>query len=118
MVLFEFGMLKGNTRNFMWQGGSMNMGMRFNLEMVQGRAYLSPVVRDGDSDCVSITRRNTVYPVPPDQEELMSRVMKRTETTLNNISSLRGRLCPQLNGMGSNRGQDVDHQMSLFSMTW
>ena len=56
--------------------------MRFHYSVVDGKVYLSPVYskRGFDSDCVEISRRNSPTPVSPEDEELYSRVMKRSQS--------------------------------------
>ena len=89
------------------------MGLKLNM-MVRELPPLQ-TKRSPPSDCVTISRRNSPSPVTPEYEELMSRVMKRTEKVLNNLRSVKKKLCPQYYNIAN---RDVDHQMSLFSISW
>ena len=64
----------------MIQSASINLGMKFHYSIVGGKVYLSRApAKRGDSDCVEISRRNSASPVSPEDEELYSRVMKRSQ---------------------------------------
>ena len=55
--------------------------MKFHYSIVGGKVYLSRAFsKRGDSDCVEISRRNSASPVSPENEELYSRVMKRSHS--------------------------------------
>ena len=55
--------------------------MKFHYSIVGGKVYLSRAPsKRGDSDCVEISRRNSASPVSPENEELYSRVMKRSHS--------------------------------------
>ena len=102
-----------DTIHFEPKAASLNMGLKLNM-MVRDASPLQNK-RSPPSDCVTISRRNSPSPVTPEYEELMSRVMKRTEKVLNNMRGVKKKLCPQHYNIAN---QDVDHQMSLFSISW
>ena len=112
----------------LFQGASTNLGLKFDVLMYRG--LMRPdqrMKRSVNTDCVTITRRNSPSPVTPEQEEMFARVMKRTETALTNIKSVKKKLCPpashyqhhyQSHQRPRLHVQDVDHQMSLFTVSW